>query len=91
MFKHCRSFIVAIGAAVMAMANFVAEFPMRIINLVAEELTPQKLDVELAQHSAQKVTDCRKPVSIGSGSGESALSFVSMLKALNSRSFSAAA
>jgi len=91
MLKLYRSFIVAIACTVMALVSFVVELPMRIAYLVAEDLTPQKLDVELAQHSAQKVTSDRKPVSIGSGSGESALSFVSMLKAINSRSFGAAA
>jgi hypothetical protein len=89
--KQSRSFILAIACAVMACFSFLFELPMRIAYLVAEDLTPQKLDVELAQNVAHKVTDCRKPVSIGSDSDESALSFVSMLKAINSRSLSAAA
>lgn len=91
MHKSCRSFIAAIGAAVMAMASFASEVFLIAVRNVSAELTPQKLDVELAQNVAHKVTDSAKPVSVGSGSGESALSFVSMLKAINSRSLSAAA
>lgn len=91
MLKHCRSFIFAIGAAVMAMAAFSGELFLIAVDRVSAELTPQKLDAELEQNIAHKVTSDRKPVSIGSGSGESALSFVSMLKAINSRSLSAAA
>lgn len=91
MLKYCRSIFACVASAVMAFASFVAELPIRIACLVAEDLTPQKLDIELAQHSAQKATSDRKPVSIGSGSGDSPLSFVSMLKAINSRSFSAIA
>jgi len=91
MFKHCRSFILSIGAAVMAMASFACELFLIAVNQVSAELTPQKLEAELEQNIAHKVTDNRKPVSIGGGSGDSPLSFVSMLKAINSRSLSAAA
>jgi hypothetical protein len=91
MLKHCRSLVIAIASCIMQAVIFICEMPMSIVNLVAEVLTPQKLEAELEQNIAHKVTDSAKPVSIGSGSGESALSFVSMLKAINSRSFSAAA
>jgi hypothetical protein len=91
MLKHCRSFIVAVGVAVMAMASYASELFLFAVDRVSVELTPQKLEAELAQNVAHKVTDSRKPVSFGSGSGESALDFVSMLKAINSRSLSAAA
>lgn len=91
MVKYCRSFFTYIALAVIAFASVAAELSMRIVSLAAEQLTPQKLEAELAQNVAHKFADNRKPVSIGSGSGDSPLSFVSMLKAINSRSFSAAA
>lgn len=91
MLKHCRSFMVAIASAIMAVASFAGELLLFAVDRFSAELTPQKLEVELAQNVAHKVTDNRKPVSIGGGSGDSPLSFVSMLKAINSRSFSATA
>ena len=89
--KMLRSLALSLAGAFMAMAAFACEVFLKVSEVVAEALTPQKLEVELAQNVAQKITDSRKPVSIGSGSGDSPLSFVSMLKAINSRSFSAAA
>lgn len=91
MLKHSRSLVMALASCIMQAVHFICELPMRIVNMVAEVLTQQKLDIELAEHSMHKVTDSAKPVSIGSGSGDSPLSFVSMLKAINSRSFSSTA
>lgn len=89
--KMLRSLALSLAGAFMAMAAFACEVLLRVSAIVAESLTPQKLEVELAQNVAHKVTDSSKPFSIGSGSGDSPLSFVSMLKAINSRSFSATA
>lgn len=91
MHKLCRSFIIAIGAAFMAVASYASELFLFAVERVSAELTPQKLDFELAQNVAHKAADSAKPVSIGGDSGDSPLSFVSMLKAINSRSLSAAA
>ena len=81
-FLSCMSVIALAFASVCAMA-------LDILSLAQNQETMQKLDAELAQNVSHKVTDCRKPVSIGSGSGDSPLSFVSMLTAINSRSFTA--
>lgn len=91
MLKHCRSFMVAIASAIMAMVSFASELFLIAVDRVSEELTPQKLEVELAQSVAHKVAANRNRLWIGGNSGDSPLSFVSMLKAINSRSFSATA
>lgn len=91
MLKNCRIFIFSISAAVMAMASFACELFLIAVNQVSGELTPQKLEAELEQNIAQESPTNNGKSFIGSGSGDSPLSFVSMLKAINSRSFSAAA
>lgn len=91
MVKYLRSFVTVIALSIMSMAVLAGEVLLKASNLVSAELTPQKLEVELAQNVAHKITDNRKPVSIGSGSGDSPLSFLAMLKAINSRSFYTAA
>jgi hypothetical protein len=91
MVKYLRSFVTAISLSIMSMAALAGELLLKVSDLVSAELTPQKLEIEVAQNAMQKVADSRKPVSIGSGSGDSPLSFVSMLKAINSRSFCATA
>jgi len=89
--KMLRSLALSLAGALMAMAASSVEWFFIAVDRVSAELNTQKLEAELAQNVAHKVTDNRKPVSIGGGSGDSPLSFVSMLKAINSRSFSAAA
>lgn len=87
MLKHFRSLAMALASCIMQAVHFICEIPMRIVNLVAEVLNPQKLEAELAQNVAHKVTDSAKPVSIGGGSGDnSARSFVSMMRDLDGRS-----
>jgi len=91
MLKRCRSFIFAVASVLMACAAFVGDVFLLAADMVAEHLTPKKLEIEVAQNAMQKVTNDRKLVSSGRDSGDSAIGFVSMLKAVNSRSFSAAA
>jgi len=91
MVKYLRSFVTAIALSIMSMAALAGEVLLKVSNLVSAELTPQKLEAELAQNVAHNITDSRKPVSIGSDSGDSPLNFVAMLKAINSRSFCATA
>lgn len=82
-----KTFVISICGYVLGfitqLAASVSDALLRASYLVAEQLTPQKLEAELAQNSMQKSTDSPKPVSSGSDSGDSPLSFVSMLKAVN--------
>ena len=89
MFKYCRSFMVAMAGALMAIAAFASELFFIAVARVNPEFTPQKLDAQLAQNVANKVYDAGKPVSVGVKSDNHTLGFVSMLKAINSRSFTA--
>jgi hypothetical protein len=77
-----KSVLHYVAMALTAMAACVCDALLRISYAVAEQLTPQKLEMELAQSLVRGISDKPKPV-IGSGSGDSPLSFVSMLKAVN--------
>jgi hypothetical protein len=78
-----KSVLHYVAIALTAMTALVCDALLRISYAVAEQLTPQKLEMELAQSLVRGISDKPKSVSIGSGSGDSPLSFVSMLKAVN--------
>jgi hypothetical protein len=75
----CFTYMIGV---ISALAVSVFDALLRVSYIAAERLTPQKLDIELTQSSMQKSTGSAKPI-IGSGSGDSPLIFVSMLKAVN--------
>lgn len=70
----------------MALASAFASVMLRVVDIVASEHTLAKAEAEIAHNKAIKVTDSKAPKSIGSGSGDSPLSFVQMLTAINGRS-----
>lgn len=73
--------------AAMACLSGLADYVVRQVEAVLEPVTIQKAEIEMAYQASEKVTDNREKAPSVFGAGDSAARFVSMLTAINSRSY----
>lgn len=89
MFKIHRAFLSLMAACLLVFSSLASAVTNVIVfasTKMAVAPVVAKLDIELAANAKEKSEKVTGNISIGSGSGDSPLNFVALLKAINSRS-----
>lgn len=87
--KIYRMFVGLLAMCALALSAFASAVTNAVVfvsEAVGAAPVSQKLDAEIAHNKASKVTYNKVTKYIGSGSGDSPLSFVQMLTAINDQS-----